>query len=185
MLVVECRLLVDDLLLHFLFLFFCFRPGCYTLFYLLLLRAILRFLWCFLLLLALFQSLFVPLHVFLCLRSFCVVFFLLRYVSHCDIYIWFLLLHRTRGLSGRSGGQLFMKGLGALRKDSCRRHRGYPCRGLRLGGLVTGAPCVTCVNTGTILIFPRSFNPMSQGCVFTLLWCVFHLCTLRSIRNNN
>ena len=84
-------------------------------------------------------------------------------------------MHRTRGLGGRPGGQLFTEGLGALRKDCLRPHRCGLLRGLRLRGLVTSAPCVTCVNTGTLLIFPRTCNPMSQGWVHRDSTCFTHL----------
>ena len=131
--VVMCRLLVDHLSLHFLFLFFCFRPGCCTLCRLLLFRPILRFLRCMLfLLLFLLFFLFLPLHLLLRLRSLRIFFLLLRYIAHLDIFVRILLMHRTRGLYGRPGGRLFTKGLGALHKDSWRRHRSIPLGVLRL-----------------------------------------------------
>jgi hypothetical protein len=169
--VVVCRLLKNRSLLYLLFLFFDLGSRCCICCCCLLLRPINESFWCFLLLLfVLSRLLLVPLYLlFLLLCCWCNLFLLFWYFGHCHIFVRFLLMHRTRGLSGRPGGQLFTEGLGALRKDSRRRHRCGLLRGLRLRGLVTGAPCATCVNTGTLLIFPRTCNPMSQGCVFTFL----------------
>jgi hypothetical protein len=95
--------------------------------------AILRFLRCLLMLLfVLPQFLLVPLYLFLLFRCWHVLFLLLWYISHRNIFVRFLLLHRTRGLSGRPGGRLVTKGLGALCKDSSRRHRSIPFGFLRV-----------------------------------------------------
>ena len=131
--VVVCELFVGNLL-HLLFLLLLgLRSWCRTCCCWLLFGAILRFLRCLLMLLfVLPQFLLVPLHFFLLFRCWHVLFLLLWYICHRNIFVRFLLLRRNRGLSGRPGGRLVTKGHGALCKDSSRRHRSIPSGFLRV-----------------------------------------------------